>query len=82
MPLDMQVNLLRVLQESCVTRIGGNRCIKVDVRIIAATNKNLRKEIKRGNFREDLYYRLNVIPIYVPPLRERDMDIKILIDYF
>ena len=82
MPLDMQVNLLRVLQENCVTRIGGNRCIKVDVRIIAATNKNLRKEIKRGNFREDLYYRLNVIPIYVPPLRERDMDIKILIDYF
>lgn len=82
MPLDMQVNLLRVLQEKCITRIGGNRYIKIDVRIIAATNKNLRKEVKRGTFREDLYYRLNVIPIYVPPLRERDMDIKILIDYF
>ncbi|WP_368487604.1 sigma-54-dependent Fis family transcriptional regulator [Clostridium sp. BJN0013] len=82
MPLDMQVNLLRVLQENCVTRIGGNKYIKVDVRIIAATNKNLRKEVKKGIFREDLYYRLNVIPIYVPPLRERDIDIKILIDYF
>ncbi|OAA93911.1 sigma-54-dependent Fis family transcriptional regulator [Clostridium coskatii] len=82
MPLDMQVNLLRVLQESCITRIGGNRCVKIDIRIIAATNKNLREEIHKGTFREDLYYRLNVIPIYVPPLRERDMDIKILIDYF
>lgn len=82
MPLDMQVNLLRVLQENCITRIGGSKYIKIDVRIIAATNKNLRKEVKRGIFREDLYYRLNVIPIYVPPLRERDIDIKILIDYF
>ncbi|OAA84016.1 sigma-54-dependent Fis family transcriptional regulator [Clostridium ljungdahlii] len=82
MPLDMQVNLLRVLQENCITRIGGNRCVKIDIRIIAATNKNLREEIHKGTFREDLYYRLNVIPIYVPPLRERDMDIKILIDYF
>ncbi|OBR93888.1 acetoin dehydrogenase operon transcriptional activator AcoR [Clostridium ragsdalei P11] len=82
MPLDMQVNLLRVLQENCITRIGGNKCIKIDVRIIAATNKNLREKIKKGTFREDLYYRLNVIPIYVPPLRERDMDIKVLIDYF
>ena len=82
MPLDMQVNLLRVLQENCITRIGGNKYIKIDVRIIAATNKNLREKIKKGTFREDLYYRLNVIPIYVPPLRERDMDIKILIDYF
>ncbi|OBR93890.1 acetoin dehydrogenase operon transcriptional activator AcoR [Clostridium ragsdalei P11] len=82
MPLDMQVNLLRVLQENCITRIGGNRCVKIDIRIIAATNKNLREEIHKGTFREDLYYRLNVIPIYVPPLRERDMDIKILINYF
>ena len=82
MPLDMQVNLLRVLQENCITRIGGNKYIKIDVRIIAATNKNLKEEIKKGTFREDLYYRLNVIPIYVPTLRERDMDIKILIDYF
>ncbi|AZV57425.1 sigma 54-interacting transcriptional regulator [Clostridium sp. AWRP] len=82
MPLDMQVNLLRVLQENCITRIGGNRCVKIDIRVIAATNKNLREEIHKGTFREDLYYRLNVIPIYVPPLRERDMDIKILINYF
>ncbi|AZV57427.1 sigma 54-interacting transcriptional regulator [Clostridium sp. AWRP] len=82
MPLDMQVNLLRVLQDNCITRIGGNKCIKIDVRIIAATNKNLRQKIKKGTFREDLYYRLNVIPIYVPPLRERGMDIKVLINYF
>jgi len=82
MPLDMQVNLLRVLQEGCITRIGGNKCVDVDVRIIAATNKNLKKEIENGNFREDLYYRLSVIPIYVPPLRERTGDIGILIEHF
>lgn len=82
MPLDMQVNLLRVLQEECVTRVGGSKCINVDVRIIAATNKDLKKEVEKGTFREDLYYRLSVIPIYVPPLREREGDIEILIDYF
>ncbi|CAB1261877.1 sigma 54-interacting transcriptional regulator [Clostridium sp. WLY-B-L2] len=82
MPLDMQVNLLRVLQEGCVTRIGGNRCIAVDVRIIAATNKDLKQEVERGNFREDLYYRLSVIPLYVPPLRDRGNDVKILINHF
>lgn len=82
MPLDMQVNLLRVLQEGFVTRIGGSKYINVDVRIIAATNKNLKKEIENGTFRDDLYYRLSVIPIYVPPLRERAKDIEILIDHF
>lgn len=82
MPLDMQVSLLRVLQEGCVTRLGGNKRIFVDVRIIAATNKVLKKEVAKGTFREDLYYRLSVIPIYVPPLREREADIKLLIKYF
>ncbi|SFD23649.1 sigma-54-dependent Fis family transcriptional regulator [Clostridium uliginosum] len=82
MPLDMQINLLRVLQEACITRIGGNKYINVNVRIIAATNKNLKNEVKKGTFREDLYYRLSVIPIYVPPLRERFGDIEILIQHF
>ena len=82
MPLDMQVNLLRVLQEGCITRIGGNKCINVDVRIIASTNKNLKKEVEKGTFRDDLYYRLSVIPIDIPPLRERFGDIEILIQHF
>jgi PAS domain S-box-containing protein len=82
MPLDMQVSLLRVLQEGCVNRLGGNKCTITDVRIIAATNKDLKKEIERGTFREDLYYRLSVIPIYVPPLREREGDVELLIKHF
>ncbi|QOX63776.1 PAS domain-containing protein [Anoxybacterium hadale] len=82
MPLDMQVSLLRVLQEGCVNRLGGNKCTITDVRIIAATNKDLKKEIERGTFREDLYYRLSVIPIYVPPLREREGDIELMIRHF
>ena len=82
MPLDMQVNLLRVLQEGYVTRVGGNKYIKVDVRIIASTNKDLKEEVEKGNFREDLYYRLSVIPINIPPLREREGDIEILIEHF
>lgn len=82
MPLDMQVNLLRVLQEGRVTRLGGSKEINVDVRVIAATNKNLKKEIKKGTFREDLYYRLCVIPITLPPLRERKGDVEKLIEYF
>ena len=82
MPLDMQVNLLRVLQESRVTRLGGSTEIPIDVRVIAATNKNLKEEIKKGTFREDLYYRLCVIPINLPPLRERNDDIRKLIEYF
>ncbi|MDD4121723.1 MAG: sigma 54-interacting transcriptional regulator [Eubacteriales bacterium] len=82
MPLDMQVSLLRVLQEGCITRLGGNKCTIVDVRIIASTNKDLKKEIEQGTFREDLYYRLSVIPIYAPSLREREGDIEILIKHF
>ncbi|MGG7178883.1 sigma-54-dependent Fis family transcriptional regulator [Clostridium paraputrificum] len=82
MPLEMQVHLLRVLQEGRVTRIGGEKEIPIDVRIIAATNKNLKKEIKEKRFREDLYYRLSVIPIKIPPLRERKGDVEKLIEYF
>lgn len=82
MPLEMQVNLLRVLQDGRVTRLGGNSEIPINVRVIAATNKNLKKEVKKGNFREDLYYRLCVIPIKLPPLRERKGDIEKLIEYF
>lgn len=82
MPLDMQVKLLRVLQEGRVTRLGGGKEISVDMRVIAATNKDLKKEVKRGKFREDLYYRLCVIPIKLPPLKERKGDITKLIEYF
>lgn len=82
MSLSTQAKILRVLQEQKFQRVGGSRTIKVDVRIIAATNKNLEEEIKKGNFREDLYFRLNVIPIYVPPLRERKEDIPLLVDEF
>lgn len=79
---NMQVKLLRVLQEGEFERVGGTETIKVDVRIVAATNKNLEEEIKTNNFRQDLYYRLNVIPIHVPSLRERDDDIKLLVEHF
>ncbi|QEK11233.1 AAA family ATPase [Crassaminicella thermophila] len=82
MPLSMQITLLRVLQEGYITRIGGKKHIPINVRIIAATNKDLKKEIKKGMFREDLFYRLNVIPIKVPPLKDRLGDVPILIDYF
>lgn len=82
MPLDMQVKLLRVLQEGRVTRLGGSKEIPVDMRVIAATNKNLKKEVREGRFREDLFYRLCVIPIKLPPLRERSGDIRLLIEYF
>lgn len=82
MPLDMQVNLLRVIQDGRVTRLGGSKEIHIDVRVIAATNKKLKKEIKKGTFREDLYYRLCVIPITLPPLRERKGDVEKLIEYF
>lgn len=82
MPLDLQSKLLRVIQDGKFNRIGGIEIISSDVRIIAATNKNLEEAIKNGNFREDLYYRLNVIPIFLPPLRERREDIPLLIEYF
>lgn len=82
MSLNMQVKLLRVLQEREVQRVGGNSNIKVDVRIIAATNKNLVQAIEKGTFREDLYYRLNVVPVEIPPLRFRKEDIKSLINTF
>ncbi|HNZ64234.1 MAG TPA: sigma-54 dependent transcriptional regulator [Smithella sp.] len=81
-PREMQVKLLRVLQEQTFERVGGLRTIKVDVRIIAATNQNLSRQVQTGNFREDLYYRLKVFPIDIPPLRERKEDIPPLIDYF
>jgi two-component system, NtrC family, response regulator AtoC len=81
-PREMQVKLLRVIQEQEFERVGGLRTIKVDVRIIAATNQNLSSQVRAGNFREDLYYRLNVFPIDIPPLRERKEDILLLMDYF
>ncbi|NOY65017.1 MAG: sigma-54-dependent Fis family transcriptional regulator [Nitrospirae bacterium] len=82
MPISLQSKLLRFLDSGEFRRVGGNKNLKADVRIIAATNRNLEEEIQRGNFREDLYYRLNVISIIVPPLRERKEDIKPLADYF
>lgn len=82
MPLYLQAKLLRVLEQKEVVRLGSNKPIPVDVRVIAATNKNLEKLIEEGSFREDLYYRLNVLPINIPPLRERKEDIRVLTDYF
>lgn len=82
LPIDLQPKLLRVLQEGTLDRVGGTQTINVDVRIIAATNRNLEEEITKGNFREDLFYRLNVFPIYCPPLRERKEDIELLVRYF
>jgi DNA-binding NtrC family response regulator len=79
---NLQVKLLRVLQEQKFERVGGTRTLEIDVRIIAATNKNLINAVNRGTFRQDLYYRLNVIPIKVPPLRHRKSDIPLLIDFF
>jgi len=82
MSLSAQTKVLRVLQENELTRVGSDKIIKVNVRVLAATNKNLKKEIESGNFREDLFHRLNVIPIRVPRLEERIDDIPLLVTHF
>lgn len=82
MPFSLQAKLLRVLENGTFRRVGGTSDVRVDVRILSATNKNPKEEISSGRFREDLFYRLNVIPVHIPPLRERKEDIPLLIDYF
>lgn len=82
LPKLLQVKLLRFLQESSFEKVGGEKTVSVNVRVISATNKNLKNEVKKGNFREDLFYRLNVIPIHIPPIRERKADIPLLVDHF
>jgi sigma-54 dependent transcriptional regulator, flagellar regulatory protein len=82
MDLSLQVKILRVLQEKEFERVGGSKTLKVDLRIVAATNRDLEAEVAKGGFREDLFYRLNVIPIHLPPLRERHDDIRLLADHF
>ena len=82
MPLTVQSKLLRVLQEGELCRVGSNQTLKTDVRVLAATNKNLEKEVEAGNFREDLFYRLNVVRIHIPPLRERREDVRQLAEFF
>lgn len=82
LPKPLQVKLLRFLQEGSFVKVGGEKTVSVDVRVVSATNKDLKKEVKKGNFREDLFYRLNVIPIHIPPIRERRADIPLLVDFF
>jgi transcriptional regulator with GAF, ATPase, and Fis domain len=82
LPLEAQVRLLRVLQDKEIERVGGHKSISLNIRIIAATNRNLEEMVKTGHFREDLWYRLNVFPIWIPPLRQRKADIPALVDYF
>jgi len=82
MPLPLQAKLLRVLQEMEIDRIGGSHPIPIDARVIAISNVDLKKAVKHGKFREDLYYRIKVIPLTIPPLRERKEDIQLLADYF
>jgi DNA-binding NtrC family response regulator len=81
-PSTIQVKLLRVLQDREFERLGGTKTLRVDVRVVAATNQDLRAALEQGSFREDLYYRLNVVPINIPPLRERKEDIPYLVDHF
>jgi len=82
MPLDAQVKLLRVIQEGEIQRLGSTKTQKIDVRIIAATNRKLKREVEKNTFREDLFFRINVFPIYLPPLRERKEDIQVLVEHF
>ncbi|MBW2452358.1 MAG: sigma-54-dependent Fis family transcriptional regulator, partial [Deltaproteobacteria bacterium] len=82
MPFELQAKLLRVLQEKEVTRTGGSSNIQIDVRIVAATNQNLKNKVREREFREDLFYRLNVVPLELPPLRDRQEDIPALVDFF
>ncbi|MFZ5785282.1 MAG: sigma 54-interacting transcriptional regulator, partial [Acidobacteriota bacterium] len=80
--LDLQPKLLRVLEQREIRRVGGNRTIRVDIRVIAATKKELKDEVSKGKFREDLYFRLSVVPIYIPPIRQRKEDIPLLVQEF
>jgi two-component system nitrogen regulation response regulator NtrX len=82
MPLETQGKIVRVLQEQTFTRVGGESAVKVDVRVIASTNRDMEAEMAAGNFRQDLFYRLNVVPIEVPPLRDRPDDIPVLVEHF
>jgi two-component system response regulator AtoC len=82
LPLPLQVKLLRVLQEESIRRLGDSKDIKIDVRVLAATHRDLTAETQAGRFREDLFYRINVLPIHIPPLRERREDIPVLLDHF